>query len=246
MIHFTSDKNIMGAFVNRLWIKILAWIVTVLIVALNIKLVTEQIVTWANAASDPILVYLLMVPVVIIIVALFLYIAVKPFVRHAFGQIVPRWRKLGHFILAGEDGLNLDVPEYRRVGVAIGATEEDRKTLSHALYFARKYDAILCLFHVVEGAGGQVYGQDALDAEAREDQEYLTQLAKTLVNRGVDIETFLGFGNVVKGVIGFVEEQKIDVLFMGSHGHRGVSQMIFGSTIAPVKKAIGVPVVVVK
>ena len=41
LILFTSDKNKMGEFANRLWIKILAWVVGVVIISLNTKLLFD-------------------------------------------------------------------------------------------------------------------------------------------------------------------------------------------------------------
>lgn len=41
LIIFTSDKRKMGQFVNKLWVQILAWIVAVIIISLNIKLLTD-------------------------------------------------------------------------------------------------------------------------------------------------------------------------------------------------------------
>jgi len=45
LVIFTSDKRKMGIFANRMWIKVLAWICTVVIVALNVFLVTYIITT---------------------------------------------------------------------------------------------------------------------------------------------------------------------------------------------------------
>jgi len=41
LIIFTSDKKKMGEFANKTWIKILAWIVAVIIVTLNVKLLSD-------------------------------------------------------------------------------------------------------------------------------------------------------------------------------------------------------------
>jgi manganese transport protein len=41
LIIFTSDKLKMGQFVNKLWIKILAWIVATIIIVLNVKLLFD-------------------------------------------------------------------------------------------------------------------------------------------------------------------------------------------------------------
>ena len=41
LVMFTSDRRKMGRFANRLWIAILAWIVTLVIISLNLYLLTE-------------------------------------------------------------------------------------------------------------------------------------------------------------------------------------------------------------
>lgn len=41
LIIFTSDKKKMGEFANKTWIKILAWIVAIIIVTLNVKLLSD-------------------------------------------------------------------------------------------------------------------------------------------------------------------------------------------------------------
>lgn len=41
LILFTSDKRKMGQFVNKLWIKVLAWVVAAIIIALNVKLLFD-------------------------------------------------------------------------------------------------------------------------------------------------------------------------------------------------------------
>src|SRR3970040_847177 len=39
LIKFTSDKSLMGSFVNKTWVKLLAWISAAIIVSLNANLV---------------------------------------------------------------------------------------------------------------------------------------------------------------------------------------------------------------
>ena len=51
LIHFTSDRGRMGAFANRAWVKVLAWICAAVIVALNFVLAVEvhRRTGWTNA-----------------------------------------------------------------------------------------------------------------------------------------------------------------------------------------------------
>lgn len=246
LIHFTSDQGLMGNFASSLWIRVFSWMIATFIVLLNINLAFDTIASWLGSSADRSILYLIVIPFLMGLIALFLYVLLKPILQGKFQQVIPAWKKFGFFLLAGEDNLKLEIPEYRRIGVAVGVSEEDKKLLSHATVFAKKNDATLCILHIVEGVGGRVYGEDTLDAEAREDKDYLDHIAAQLAARGVDVETCLGHGDVPKEILRLVDEQKIDILFMGSHGHRGISAFIFGSTIRPVKKALGVPLVVIK
>ncbi|MGO9572295.1 MAG: Nramp family divalent metal transporter [Desulfomonilaceae bacterium] len=246
LIHFTNDKGIMGEFVNGAWAKILSWAVALGILGLNIKLVNDQIAEWIESSPAPAWIWATVVPPLCLLGLFLLYISVRPFIRLPEKGRIPGWRRLSHLIRAKEDSLDLDVPRYKRVGVAVAHTDVDKKVLSHALPLARQHDAILCLFHVVEGAGGVVFGPDAYDTEAREDEQYLNQLAVSLGHKGVEVEIFLGFGDVAKEIIRMVQEQQIDILVMGGHGHRGLGDIIFGSTIEPVRHGLEIPVVVIR
>jgi manganese transport protein len=46
LIHFTSDPGKMGVFANRAWVKIVAWTIAAVIVALNLKLVFDVLAGW--------------------------------------------------------------------------------------------------------------------------------------------------------------------------------------------------------
>lgn len=246
LIHFTSNKNTMGECANNYWIKAASWFVASVIVALNGKMVMEQLSDWIAGSTEPVLIYLIVVPAALGLGGLLAYISIKPFIHLPPKEEILAWRKLCHFIKADEDRLDVDMPQYRRVGVAVAFNDQDKKVLGHALSLARQYDATLCLFHVVEGAVGALFGEDAQDTETREDTEYLTKLARSLGHKGTDAEIFLGFGDVCKELVRMVRAERIDILVMGAHGHRGVSDLVYGSTISPVRHALEITVVIVR
>ena len=43
LVQFTSERKMMGAFVNPTWLKIAAWAVSAIIVALNLKLLANAV-----------------------------------------------------------------------------------------------------------------------------------------------------------------------------------------------------------
>lgn len=48
LVIFTSNRRLMGEFVNPLWLKSLAWIVAIIIVGLNVWLLLQSILGWLN------------------------------------------------------------------------------------------------------------------------------------------------------------------------------------------------------
>ena len=74
-----------------------------------------------------------------------MYVKLKLFVHLPKKEKIPAWKKLSHFIRAPGSTLEPDVARYKRIGVAVAYTDDDKKVLSHALPLARQHDATLCL-----------------------------------------------------------------------------------------------------
>jgi manganese transport protein len=245
LIHFTSDKRLMGEFVSKPVVQVLAWIVATIIIALNLQLVWEFASDLLQRSPS----LLVRVPIysgAVLLGGLLLYITFVPLLsRRARGKA----RTQVATTLA--EGASFDVsqstePHFERIGVTVAFSQGDEKVLHHACQLARQHNAVLCLFHVVEGVGGVVYGQQAFDAEAREDELYLSRLCASLTEQGFRAEGHLGFGAVPKAIVRFVREQQIQILVMGGHGHRGLSDVIFGATISPVRHELTIPLVIVR
>ena len=192
LIHFTNDKRIMGEFVSNSWAKVLAWAVALGILGLNIKLVADQIGEWIQSSPAPAWIWATIVPMLCALGVFLLYIFLRPFIHLPEKERLPGWRRLSHFIRAEEDKLDLDVYRYKRIGVAVAHNNIDKQVLSHALPLARQHDAMLYLFHVVEGAAGVVFGADAFDAETRHDEDYLRQTRSRAQPPGSRSGDFLG------------------------------------------------------
>src|SRR3546814_7060473 len=71
----------MGEYTIKLWVKILAWISAVIIVALNVKLVVESIGGWVGEAENPVYLYIFVVPLAVVIGALLLYVTFGPLIQ---------------------------------------------------------------------------------------------------------------------------------------------------------------------
>jgi manganese transport protein len=246
LIHFTSDKRLMGEFANKHLVQVLAWVSAAIIVGLNAKLVFDKATEFVQS-SPHLGVKIVAVLGAILWGGLLLYVAGKPIVDKRLKQTARERRHKAVFTMLPDGGnLELDEPAFKRIGVSIAFSENDRAVLSHATQLARQHNAELCLFHVVEGVGGLVYGNDAFDTEAREDTLYLERVAAALCEQGLKATPHLGFGDVPKAIVGLAKENKIDLLVMGGHGHRGIGDIFFGATISPVRHELSIPMVIVR
>src|ERR1041385_8963779 len=63
LIHFTSDKEKMGVFVIKNWMKVCAWVIATIIVSLNVKLVIQEIGTWLKGSEHPWMIWLVVIPI---------------------------------------------------------------------------------------------------------------------------------------------------------------------------------------
>jgi manganese transport protein len=236
LIIFTSDKERMGTFTNKPWVKGLAWVTAAIIVVLNGRLLMTAIINWmASTGIGAIVLWLIVVPLLGGILLLLIYI------------ILPRsWRRRERIMSHESEELEFMPDLYTNIGVALDLGRMDSKVLSHAQTLARQNGARLVLFHVVEGVGGQIFGNDANDDEARDDKLHLENHAKQLRDAGFTVEAVLGFGRVAKEIVRIATEQKVNLLIMGGHGHSGIKDIIFGTSISKVRHKLKIPVLVIQ
>jgi len=240
LIHFTSDKETMGIFANKTWIRVLAWAATVIIVGLNAKLVIGQIADWTKAYPyHQTLIQFTTVPFAAAILILLLYVFFKPFFKHNTNTS----KKIPH-------GLALEIETVapvalQRIGIAVDFSKNDRNTIRHALMQGGK-NAGYYLIHVVETAGANYYGDKIMDYETQSDRENLEKYQLRLQELGYQSYAQVGYGKVAKAIAGVVNQQNLELLVMGAHGHKAFKDIIFGTTVGSVRHRIKVPVLIVQ
>lgn len=238
LIHFTSDKKLMKDFAIKLWVKILAWGTAVAIIALNVKLVIEEISSWTKQANNW-WIYVILFPAIILIVLLLLYVFFHPLIskKEKERQMVPHG-----------DALDIGVIEkisYKKIGIAVDFSKNDRNTIRHALIQGGK-NAHYYLIHIVETAGAQYHGEIVMDHETQSDTENLEKYKLNLADLGYDSTTFIGFGSTAKAIADISNENDLELLVMGAHGHNGLKDLIFGTTVDSVRHKIKIPVLIIR
>jgi nucleotide-binding universal stress UspA family protein len=76
-------------------------------------------------------------------------------------------------------------------------------------------------------------------------QTHLDDIAARLSKDGVDPTKFIRFGRPHEEISRFAEEQKVDLIVMGTHGRTGLAHFLVGSVAERVVRTSKVPVLTV-
>ncbi|MFQ5830772.1 MAG: Nramp family divalent metal transporter [Candidatus Methylomirabilia bacterium] len=238
LIHFTSDRRKMGAFASPPWVKLLGWLVAAILVALNLKLVFEELTGWLTGA--PLWHWLTVVPILLVMLAVLAYVTFGPLL--GLGRV---WES--GIVTASRTVAARTTPmTIKHVGVALEHTEGDAEVVSAALALAAPHRARLTLLHIVDTPGTMIYGHESQSLHGTEDEAYLEELAREIEERDLPVEIMLRFGRPVDEIVKAVDEAGFDLLVLGSHGHRGLGDLIYGQTVTSVRHAVEIPVLVVR
>ena len=101
------------------------------------------------------------------------------------------------------------------------------------------------LLHVVESPAARAVGDQAADREVDRDQSRLESFAQALQTQGTEADWRLGTGDPVKELARMLNELGAELLILGAHRHRGVSDLIHGSTANALRHSLEIPVLIV-
>lgn len=228
LIHASEDTP-MGSLRSRGWLRVTSWVFAALIVGLNAWLVSQWLTGWVGFA--------IAVPLAALLSAI----------------LVDPWRRSRKSLLAepllpaAPIATTIPVPQYRKILVPIDHSELDGPALEHACALARTCGATVLLLHVEEGVASQLYGSEAQTAEETEGAQYLERIRLSLRDQGIDTSALVRYSSRPRDeIIAVAASEKPDLVVMGGHGHTGLKDLVFGSTINHVRHHVRVPVLVVR
>jgi manganese transport protein len=220
-------------------VKVLAWITSVIIIVLNGKLVYDQLMEWGGGGA-PMLVSILAIGIAAAISLFLVYIIILPLIR---GE--KSWKE-GRPSGASRVIEGIETHRTKHIAAALARDDSDAAIVSRALSLAKAEGAMLTLIHVSDSAPSQVYSSGVYDEHTREDEQYLAEIAEELRASGVVVEIALPHGNPARELVKYAESHKVDLLVMGSHGHRLLGDLLWGETVDPVRHQVEIPVLVVR
>jgi manganese transport protein len=239
LIHFVSDETKMGKFAIGTATRAFAWIVAIIIVSLNVKLVYENVSQWLSATTS---VWLqgLIIAVIAFIGGVLVITIVYPFILRR----KETRREIHHSALS--DLFAIESPEpFQRIALALDFSEQDIQIIQYALKLATPQTSFV-LIHVVESVSATVIGNSADDSETLRDRQILDSYVTQLSSRVAVVKGILGFKNRVGEIARIVTEEQCNLLVIGSHGHKTAKDWLFGETINSVRHKIDIPVFIAR
>lgn len=238
LIHFVSDKKTMGEFTIKPFTQALAWLITSVLVYLNIRMVFGQAAEFF-AESDSFMWKATIIAAGLLFVALLIISFVYPIIKKLPKNIPLEVHEKADVTLA-----SIQPPSYKRIAIALDFSEHDQTLIAHAIGQSKE-GAHFILIHIVESVSARILGKESDDLETRKDQQKLDEYVALLRQKGVMAESHLGFRHRTKEIVQIVKDSNADLLVIGAHGHKGVKDWLYGATIDAVRHQLKIPVLIV-
>jgi nucleotide-binding universal stress UspA family protein len=137
---------------------------------------------------------------------------------------------------------------YKTILIPVENRETDQTILRHIRPLAKLTNAKLMLMHVADGWVARNYEQLKLreSEEMKQDREYLAALEQELRGEGFEVSSVLAMGEPATEIIKLARSEPVELIAMSTHGHRFISDLLYGSTADKVRHQVDVPVLLLK
>lgn len=136
---------------------------------------------------------------------------------------------------------------WKTIVMATDGSKFSAVAAERAISFARSYGGELKVLSVVD-VPSEFYAEapQAVEDLVRKAKEYVAEVKKKAAAAGVKAETFVGEAETYRAVNNLAQEQKADMIVIGSHGRTGLRRLLMGSVAETVIGYAPCPVLVVK
>lgn len=137
---------------------------------------------------------------------------------------------------------------YRRILVPLENSAFDACILDHVRGLARLCGSSLVLLHVADGFAARHIKSLSLreSEEMQGDRAYLEQCCDALRVEGFEADSLLAGGDPASEITAAAEREGCDLIAMATHGHRGIQDVLYGTTANTVRHHTMIPVLMVR
>src|SRR4030095_8812125 len=145
-------------------------------------------------------------------------------------------------------GIRIRSVMYNNILIPLENSPADSTILTHIKPLARMTGAKLLLVHVADGWVARNFNQLQLaeSQEMKEDRVYLEKRQRELVDEGFSCDALLALGEPSDEIVKLAREKYVDLIAMTTHGHRFISDILYGATADKVRHAVDIPVLLVR
>jgi len=142
--------------------------------------------------------------------------------------------------------------DIKKILVPVDFSENSTKILTSAVYFANKFSATLTIVYVLQSFEdyegffiphmpiAQFENEMFENAKGKMESFVRENLAPDIPH-----ESMVLCGDVAEELVNFAGNNAIDLIVMGTHGYKGLEQILFGSVASSVVKTAPCPVMIV-
>ena len=143
---------------------------------------------------------------------------------------------------------------YKTILVPLDGSKRAEAILPHVENLALSLNAKVILFKVAEPSLMLEYDEvidmstylEKSDKQKKDVEYYLTSLQEKIRAKGIEAQTLIGHGPVVKAIIDAAEQENAELVAMASHGHGGLLRTFYGSVAAGVLQRIDRPLLLIR
>jgi nucleotide-binding universal stress UspA family protein len=149
---------------------------------------------------------------------------------------------------------------FEKVLVCVDGSESSMKAADYALMQAKQHGAQVIALNVIVSQLGYAYStgtfglvtpstiNDLLEKSKQEAQKWFDEIGKNAVANGVKLRTEVVASptSVVPAIVEYAENNKVDLIVVGTKGRSGFTKLLLGSVASGVVTYASCPVMVVK
>jgi nucleotide-binding universal stress UspA family protein len=136
---------------------------------------------------------------------------------------------------------------WKTIVLATDGSKFSAVATERAIAFAKSYGGALKVLSVVD-VPSEFYGEapQVVEELVRKAKDFVADVKTKAETAGVKAETFVGEAEAYEAVNNLAQEQKADMIVIGSHGRTGLRRLLMGSVAEKVIGYAACPVLVVK
>lgn len=134
---------------------------------------------------------------------------------------------------------------YSKILVPTDGSDVSRTAIEHAVDLAQKYDAQIFGLYVTEI--GRLEGMSldigaAMERLEADGESYVEEVTSAAEEAGLEATGDIRVGKAPEEILEYAEDEGIDLVVMGTHGHGGLGRRLLGSVTESVVRLSDVPV----